>query len=97
MSSEDSVTTVLWKGEIFPKVSLLLGISNLNPQTVLYVLECDLVLGVPAQVLTGELVRLHGAAINMSNMDNIAPLIQGLYFDWVKSHYREELKHEYRQ
>ncbi len=87
---------VLWKGDIFPCVSLILFIAPDKPRAVLYELQCDIVSGHPMQTLSGELLSLTGSDIT-ADVDKILPLISGLYFDWVKCEYKEELSNERRQ
>ena len=48
------------------------------------------------QTLSGELLSLTGVDIS-TDVDKILPLIRGLYFDWVKQEYKEEMSNERRQ
>lgn len=95
-NSTASPARILWKGDIFPCVSLILFLSANSPRSVLYELRCDLVAGQPTQTLSGELLSLTGVDIS-TDVDKILPLIRGLYFDWVKQEYKEEMSNERRQ
>lgn len=96
MATQTGDIKVLWKGDIFPCVSLLLFLSTDSPRSVLYELRCDIVSGEPMQTLSGELLSLTVEDIS-ADVERIHPLIRGLYFNWVKQEYKEELSNERRQ